>query len=57
VTVIDTLPGRYTAFYDGVAMAIRDDMAMPVEAHSARDVIRVIEAAQISARERRSVSL
>jgi scyllo-inositol 2-dehydrogenase (NADP+) len=30
---------------------------MPVEAHSARDVIRVIEAAQISARERRSVLL
>jgi len=56
-TLIDTLPGRYTAFYDGVAAAIRDNTAMPVEAHSARDVIRVIEAAQVSAREHRRVSL
>ncbi|WP_448098597.1 oxidoreductase [Luteibacter yeojuensis] len=56
-TVIETLPGRYTAFYDGVAAAIRDGAPLPVEANDARDVIRVIEAAQVSARERRTVPL
>ncbi|MDR6934757.1 oxidoreductase [Luteibacter sp. 3190] len=57
VATIDTLPGRYTAFYDEVASAIRDGSALPVDAREARDVIRVIEAAQISARERRTVVL
>jgi scyllo-inositol 2-dehydrogenase (NADP+) len=56
-TVVDTLPGRYTAFYEGVASAIRGNTALPVEAREARDVIRVIEAAQISAKERRTVVL
>jgi len=56
-TTIETLPGRYTAFYDGVAAAIRDGTALPVEAREARDVIRLIEAAQVSARERRTVPL
>jgi len=56
-TVIDTLPGRYTAFYEGVAAAIRDGAPLPVKASEARDVIRVIEAAQASARERRTVTL
>jgi len=57
VATIDSLPGRYTAFYDGVAAAIRDGAPLPVEAREARDVIRVIEAAQISARERRTTFL
>jgi scyllo-inositol 2-dehydrogenase (NADP+) len=56
-TLIDTLPGRYTAYYEGVAAAIREGAALPVEASEARDVIRVIEAAQRSARERRTVEL
>ncbi|SKB96204.1 oxidoreductase [Luteibacter sp. 22Crub2.1] len=56
-TVIDTLPGRYTAYYEGVAAAIREGATLPVAAREARDVIRVIEAAQLSARERRTVSL
>ncbi|QDE38652.1 oxidoreductase [Luteibacter pinisoli] len=56
-TTIDTLPGRYTAYYDGVAAAIRGEGDLPVLAHEARDVIRVIEAAQVSARERRTVPL
>lgn len=54
---IDSLPGRYTAYYDGIAASIRDDAPLPVEAREARDVIRVIEAAQISARERRTILL
>lgn len=54
-TTIDTLPGRYTAFYEGVADAIRQRTPPPVAAHEARDVIRLIEAAQLSARERRTV--
>lgn len=54
---IDSLPGRYTAYYDGIAASIREDAPLPVEAREARDVIRVIEAAQISARERRTILL
>ena len=54
---IDSLPGRYTAYYNGIAASIRDDAPLPVEARDARDVIRVIEAAQISARERRTILL
>ncbi|MEX1829169.1 oxidoreductase [Luteibacter sp. CQ10] len=57
VSTIDTLPGRYTAFYEGMAAAIRDDAPVPVNPREARDVIRVIEAAQVSARERRTVPL
>jgi len=57
VATIDTLPGRYTAFYDGVAAAIRDGAPLPVDPREARDVIRVIEAAQVSARDRRTVVL
>lgn len=57
VATIDTLPGRYTAFYDGIAAAIRDGAPLPVEAREARDVIRVIEAAQASARDGRTVRM
>jgi len=57
VATIDSLPGRYTAFYDGVAAAIRDGAPLPVEAREARDVIRVIEAARLSAKERRTIPL
>ncbi len=57
VATIDSLPGRYTAYYDGIAASIRDDAPLPVEAREARDVIRIIEAAQISARERRTILL
>jgi scyllo-inositol 2-dehydrogenase (NADP+) len=56
-TLIDTLPGNYTAYYDGVAGALRGRHGLPVDAREARDVIRVIEAAQRSARERRTVTL
>lgn len=56
-TVIDTLPGRYTAFYEGVAASIRDGAPLPVKAREACDVIRVIEAAQRSSTERRTISL
>ncbi|MBB3227401.1 scyllo-inositol 2-dehydrogenase (NADP+) [Luteibacter sp. Sphag1AF] len=54
---IDTLPGRYTAFYDGIAQALREGTPPPVHAREARDVIRVIEAARISASEGRRVAL
>lgn len=57
VATIDSLPGRYTAFYDGVAASIRDGAPLPVEAREARDVIRVIEAARLSAKERRTIPL
>ncbi|TCV91418.1 scyllo-inositol 2-dehydrogenase (NADP+) [Luteibacter rhizovicinus] len=54
---IDTLPGRYTAFYDGVAKALHEGIPPPVLAREARDVIRVIEAAQASSHEGRTMRL
>jgi scyllo-inositol 2-dehydrogenase (NADP+) len=56
-TVIDTLPGRYTAYYEGMAAAIRGESPVPVDPRGSRDVIRVIEAARLSAQERRTVVL
>lgn len=55
--VIESLPGAYEAYYEGVAAAILDRAPPPVRAEEARDVIRVIEAAMKSAAERRIVTL
>lgn len=57
VATIDSLPGRYTAYYDGIAASIRDNAPLPVKAREARDVIRAIEAARRSANERRTIAL
>ncbi|WP_437296877.1 oxidoreductase [Sorangium sp. So ce426] len=55
--VIESLPGAYEAYYEGIAAAILDGAPPPVRAEEARDVIRVIEAAMKSAAERRTISL
>ncbi|WP_437857221.1 oxidoreductase [Sorangium sp. So ce363] len=55
--VIESLPGAYEAYYEGIATAILDGAPPPVRAEEARDVIRVIEAAMKSAAERRTISL
>lgn len=47
--VIQTIPGRYLAFYEGVAAAIRDGAPPPVDPTQARAVIRAIELAGESA--------
>ncbi|MGE7825306.1 oxidoreductase [Paenibacillus sp. NPDC093718] len=40
---IETLPGRYQAFYQGLAEAIQKDGPLPVQPEEARNVIRMIE--------------
>lgn len=47
---IETLPGRYQAFYQGLAEAIREGAAVPVKPEDARDTIRMIEYAMESHR-------
>ncbi|NMO94473.1 oxidoreductase [Paenibacillus lemnae] len=45
---IDTLPGRYQAFYQGLADAILEGSPVPVQPEDARDTIRIIEYAMES---------
>lgn len=47
---IETLPGRYQAFYQGLAEAILEGAQVPVKAEEARDTIRMIEYAMESHR-------
>ncbi|WP_206427807.1 Gfo/Idh/MocA family oxidoreductase [Bacillus sp. FJAT-42376] len=53
---IETKPGRYMSFYDAVYQSIREGSEPPVHPEAAADVIRIIECAMISAREKRTVS-
>ncbi|MCP4313901.1 MAG: Gfo/Idh/MocA family oxidoreductase [Bacteroidetes bacterium] len=55
--VYPTLSGNYLAFYDNLFGAIRENKALAVLPEEARDVIRIIEAAYQSSREKRVVSL
>lgn len=48
VSRIPTLPGRYSAYYDGIVAALTAGAPLPVTAQSARATIRVIELAQQS---------
>ncbi|MCQ4323055.1 oxidoreductase [Stutzerimonas stutzeri] len=56
-TMIDTLPGRYEAYYAAVAASIRDGAPPPVTGREARDVMLVLETALRSAVERRTVAV
>ncbi|PLT48285.1 Myo-inositol 2-dehydrogenase [Paenibacillus pasadenensis] len=56
-TKVDTLPGRYEDFYRGIAEAIQGGAAMPVPPEDALGVIRLIEAARRSAKEKRVIEL
>ncbi|KKC48151.1 oxidoreductase [Paenibacillus sp. D9] len=56
-TKIDTLPGSYQEYYRGIAEAISGGGKPPVRAEEALEVIRLIEAAHRSARERRVIDL
>lgn len=52
-----TIPGNYLVFYDKLHEAIRHKGVLPVLPEEARDVIRIIEAAYQSSREKRVVDL
>lgn len=54
---IESLPGAYEAYYEGIAAAILDGAPPPVRAEESRDVIRIIEAAMRSSSERRTIPL
>ncbi|WP_438026216.1 oxidoreductase [Sorangium sp. So ce233] len=54
---IESLPGSYEAYYEGIAAAILDGAPPPVRAEESRDVIRIIEAAMRSSAERRTIPL
>lgn len=56
-TKVDTMPGSYELFYRGIAAAIRNKEPLPVEPRDALRVIRLIEAAQRSAKEKRVIDL
>jgi scyllo-inositol 2-dehydrogenase (NADP+) len=56
-TMIETLPGRYEAYYAAIAASIRDGAPPPVTGREARDVMLVLETALRSAVERRTVAV
>ena len=56
-TTVETLPGRYEAYYAAIAASIRDAAPPPVRGQEARDVMLVLEAALRSAVERRTVAV
>ena len=56
-TTVETLPGRYEAYYAAIAACLRDDAPPPVTGREARDVMLVLEAALRSAAERRTVAV
>jgi scyllo-inositol 2-dehydrogenase (NADP+) len=51
---VATEPGRYLAFYEGVAAAIRGEGPPPVEPADAREGLRILALARQSAREGRT---
>eukprot|EP00299_Pterocystis_sp_00344_P016412 c8238_g1_i1.p1 GENE.c8238_g1_i1~~c8238_g1_i1.p1 ORF type:complete len:351 (+),score=101.71 c8238_g1_i1:38-1090(+) len=55
--VVQSEQGRYLDFYSNVSAAIREEAELAVEPTHARDVIRVIEAALRSSREKAVVNL
>lgn len=55
--VVETVPGKYEAFYQGMVEAIRDGKAVPVPAEEALETIRMIEFAIQSAEEQRMIKI
>lgn len=54
--IVPTEPGRYVAFYENVRDAIHEGAPLAVRAEDALQVIRLIELAMQSSRERKTVS-
>jgi len=54
---IPTKAGNYMAFYENLHKAIREGASLAVRPEEARNVIRIIEAAYLSSREKRVVGI
>lgn len=54
---LQTLPGNYSAFYDGVYSSIAGGVKPPVEPEEAANVIRIIEAVRESSNQKRTIEL
>ena len=54
---VPTDPGAYQRFYEGVVLALRESAPPPVDPEDAVAGLEVLEAAKVSARERRVVAL
>jgi len=54
---VPTLKGNYYTFYDNIFNALRNNKPVPVRVEEAEDVIRIIQAAHMSSREKRVVEL
>jgi scyllo-inositol 2-dehydrogenase (NADP+) len=54
---VESEPGDYPAYYEGIAAALRDGSAPPVTAHEAAAALDVLEAARLSAREGSTITL
>ena len=54
---VETLPGAYQDYYSGLAACLLDGAPVPVEAEDARRALVILEAARLSAAERRTVAL
>jgi scyllo-inositol 2-dehydrogenase (NADP+) len=54
---LQTLPGNYSAFYDGVADCLENGAQPPVKPIEAANVIRTIEAVQESSRRRMTIEM
>lgn len=52
---IETIPGNYLGFYDNVYAAIREGKPLAVKPEQARNVIRLIEAAYASNKEKKAI--
>ncbi len=53
---VESLPGNYMNYYEGLYQAIRNNQPPPVAAADARNVIRVIEAAMQSSKQQKVIS-
>ncbi len=54
---VETLPGAYQDYYSGLAACLLDGAPVPVPADDARRSLLVLEAARLSASEKRPVEL
>lgn len=54
---IPSLTGNYTGYYEGIYQAIRNNQTLPVTAEDGMKVIKIIEAAFQSSKERRVIDL
>ena len=54
---VPTAPGAYQRFYEGVVLALRESAPPPIDPADVVAGLQVLDAARVSARERRVVTL